>query len=63
MRKGLPGKIGNVSRGLREIRPVCRLVREAEEGAAEERALKEAATHGMKRAMAIRQYREKHGRK
>ena len=33
MRKGLPGKIGNVSHRLREIRPVCRLVREAEEGA------------------------------
>lgn len=30
---------------------------------AEERALKEAATHGMKRAMAIKQYRQKQGRK
>ena len=29
----------------------------------EERALKEAATHGMKRAMAIKQYRQKQGRK
>lgn len=30
---------------------------------AEEKTLEEAATHGMRRAMAIKRYREKHDRK